>query len=286
MNTSRRQFIKKSGTALASAALLSQFPTHLYGTSKSQPFSFGFQVWTIREKLISDFSGTLKEMKKMGYSEVEMCSPLGYSTAGFSPLNKFSGAEMKQIFTDNGLVCTSSHYTMGELNESLDNRIEWASELGMKQMILSAFWFGKDASVDDYRKAAQELNLMAEKTQAAGLQMGFHNHHMEFETVDGELIYDALLEEFDPELVKMQFQVAVVDKGYHAADYFRANPGRFISAHLADYSPEKEAQVPVGQGMVDWPDFFEAAKVGGVKNFYVEMDPSFFQPSAEYLKST
>lgn len=284
MKTSRRQFIRKSGTALASAALLSQFPRHLYGAFKSQPFSFGFQVWTIRKKLISDFAGTLKEMKKLGYSEVEMCSPLGYSMAGFSPLNEISASEMKQIFTDNGLVCSSSHYTMGELKNSLDNRIEWASGLGMKQMILSAFWFGKDASVDDYRKAAQELNLMAEKTKAAGIQMGFHNHHMEFETIGGELIYDALLEELDPELVKMQFQVAVVDKGYHAADYFRANPGRFISAHLADYSPEKEAQVPVGQGMVDWSDFFEAAKVGGVQNFYVEMDPSFFQPSADFLK--
>jgi sugar phosphate isomerase/epimerase len=84
----------------------------------------------------------------------------------------------------------------------------------------------------------------------------------------------------------MQFQVAVVDIGYQAADYFRAHPGRYISAHLADYSTEKEAQVPVGQGIVNWPDFFEAAKVGGVKNFYVEMDPAFFKPSAEYLKRT
>lgn len=285
MSTSRRQFIKKSGTALASAALLSQLPLSLYGGSTSKPLSFGFQVWTIRKKLISDFPAALKEMKELGYSEVEMCSPLGYSLAGFAPLNEMTGSEMKQIISDNGLACTSSHFTMGELQKSLDNRIEWASELGMKQMILSAFWFGKDASVDDYRKAAQELNLMAEKTKAAGIQMGFHNHHMEFETIGDELIYDALLEELDPDLVKMQFQVAVVDIGYHAADYFRAHPGRFISAHLTDYSPEKEETVPVGQGMVDWSDFFKAAEVGGVQNFFVEIDPTFFNASAEYLTS-
>lgn len=286
MKTSRRQFIKKSGTALASAALLSQLPSSLYGGFTSSPFSFGFQVWTIRKELNSDFAGTLKEMKEMGYSEVEMCSPLGYSMAGFAPLNELSGSEMKQIISDNGLACTSSHFTIGELQKSLDNRIEWASEVGMKQMVLSAFWFGKDASVDEYRKAAQELNLMAEKTKAAGIQMGFHNHHMEFETIGEELIYDAILEELDPELVEMQFQVAVVDLGYHAADYFRAYPGRFISAHLTDYSIEKEATVPVGQGVVDWPDFFEAAKVGGVKNFFVEIDPTFFKASADYLVAT
>jgi sugar phosphate isomerase/epimerase len=234
--------------------------------------------------LIADFAGTLKAMNDLGYSEVEMCSPLGYSGSGFEPLNKMSGAEMKLIVEDNGMECTSSHFTSGELNESLDNRIEWATELGMKQMILSSFWLAEDASVDDYRKAAEKLNIMAEKTKAAGIQMGFHNHHMEFEKRGNELIYDALLETLDPELVKMQFQVAVVDIGYKAADYFRNHPGRFISAHLADYSQEKEKQVALGEGMVDWPDFFKAAKVGGVKNFYVEMDPLTFKPSANFLK--
>ena len=106
---------------------------------------------------------------------------------------------------------------------------------------------------------------------------------MEFEKRGDELIYNALLEQFDPDLVKMQFQVAVVDIGYHAADYFRRYPGRFISAHLADWSAETKKQVPIGQGVVDWKDFFEAAKTGGVKNFFVEMDPDTFKESAGYL---
>ncbi len=284
MKTTRRQFIKRSGTTLASAALLSQVPLSLLsGCSLKNDLSFGFQVWTIREKIISDFAATLKKMHAMGYSEVEMCSPLGYSGAGFEPLNKMTGAEMKNIMTDAGLACTSSHFTWGELQESLDDRIEWARGLGMKQMILSSFWLGDDATIDDYRKAAGKLNKIAETTQAAGIQMGFHNHHTEFSKIGDELIYDALLDEFDAALVKMQFQVAVVNIGYNAADYFRKHPGRFISAHLADYSTEKEDQVPIGQGIVDWEDFFKAAKKGGVKNFYVEMAPETFEESAAFL---
>jgi sugar phosphate isomerase/epimerase len=245
--------------------------------------NFGFQVWFIREKLVNNFAATLEEMAAMGYSEVEMCSPLGYSDSGFEPLNRMSGAEMRKIIEGAGLKCTSSHFNMGELRDHLDNRIEWASEVGMKQMVASSFSLGDDASVDDYRQAANELNGIAEKTKAAGIQMGFHNHHMEFEKRGDELIYDALLEEFDPALVKMQFQVAVVDIGYQAADYFRKYPGRFISAHLADWSVEKEDQVPIGQGVVDWKDFFKAAKKGGVKNFFVEMDPATFNESADFL---
>jgi sugar phosphate isomerase/epimerase len=283
MNTTRRNFIKTTGAAVGSAALFSQLPISMISCSSPKPKEFGFQVWTIREKLIADFPGTLKMMAGFGYKQVEMCSPLGYSSAGFEPLNSMTGTEMRKIIEEAGLTCVSSHYNMGELRESLDNRIEWATQLGMKQMVASSFWLPKDASVDDYRKSCDELNKIGEKTKAAGIQMVFHNHHMEFEKRGEELIYDEMLKVLDSDLVKMQFQVAVVNIGYKAADYFRNYPGRFQSAHLADWSAAKDAQVPIGQGDVDWKDFFEAAKIGGVKNFFVEMDPVTFEPSAKFL---
>ncbi len=137
--------------------------------------------------------------------------------------------------------------------------------------------------MDDWKKAAQELNVIGEKTKEAGIQMVYHNHHFEFQEIDGELIYPVLMEELDPELVKMQFQVAVINIGFKAQDYFRKYPGRFISAHLADYSTELEKSVPVGQGIVDWEDLFEAARTGGVQNFFVEMAPETFEESAKFL---
>ena len=169
MKTNRRSFLKNGGAALASAALLSSIPLNMLASlpvKKKHPF--GFQVWTIRESLFADFAGTLNEMAAMGYSEVEMCSPLGYSSAGFEPLNQLSNAEMRGIIDQSGLKCTSSHFNMGELRDSLDNRIEWASAMGMKQMVCSSFWLGDDASMDDYRRAAQELNEIGAKTKAAG----------------------------------------------------------------------------------------------------------------------
>ena len=286
MKISRRKFINNAGTAVGSAALFSQLPFGMIDctSSNSKPKDFGFQVWTIREKLVANFPGTLKEMVGMGYSQVEMCSPQGYSNSGFEPLNRMSGTEMKTIIEDAGLKCISSHFSMRELRDSLYNRIDWAIQLGMKQMVAASFWLLENSSIDDYRRSADELNYIGEKTKVAGIQMVFHNHHREFEKRGDELIYDALLNEFDPDLVKMQFQVAVVNIGYKAADYFRNYPERFISAHLSDWSDEKEAQVAIGRGVVDWDDFFEAAKTGGVKNYLVEMAPETFAPSAEFLK--
>jgi sugar phosphate isomerase/epimerase len=284
MKTTRRTFLKKSGAALASTALLSQMPLNMLAAGLAgEKLSFGFQVWTIRKDIISNFAETLKKMASMGYSEVEMCSPLGYSMSGFKPLNEMSGTEMKLIIEDAGLKCSSSHFNGGELRNSLENRIEWASQIGMKQMAQSMPSLPKNPTLDDWRKTAQELNQIGEKTKAAGIQMVYHNHHFEFEEIEGKLIYDLLLEELDPDLVKMQFQVAVIDKGFKAQDYLRKHPGRFISAHLADYSTEQEKQVPVGQGIVDWNDLFEASKTGGVKNYFVEMDPETFEESAQFL---
>ncbi len=278
--TSRREFLKRT----ASAAIITSLPWTISACGKKN-LSFGFQTWTLRERLGNDLPGTLKMMADMGYREVEFCSPLGYKGTPFEKFNSMSGSELSKIITDSGLICESSHYNIGEMREHLENRIEWSQQMGITQMIASSFWLPKEASLDDYRQACEELNTMGLKTKAAGIQAGFHNHHMEFEKIDGQLIYDVLLEELDPELVKMQFQVAVVNIGYQAADYFRKYPGRFISAHLADWSAEKEKQVPVGEGIVAWQDFFKAAKTGGVKNFFVEMDPATFESSAEFLKT-
>ena len=285
MESTRRDFIKTSSLALGAMTLFNKH-SFAMGTDENNLKSFGFQAWTIREDINKDLAGTCKKMSSYGYKEIEMCSPLGYTNSGFAPLNTLSGKELRKIIEDNGLVCTSSHFNLGELQDSLDNRIEWAHQLGMKQMMLSSFWLSKEEqTIENYRKAAAGLNIIAKKVKAAGLQMGFHNHHMEFEKRGNELIYDAILDALDPDLVKMQFQVAVANIGYNAADLFRKHPGRFISAHLSDWNKAKDVQVPLGQGIVDWPDFFEAAKIGGLRNFYVEMEPETFEPSAKFLKN-
>jgi hypothetical protein len=116
------------------------------------------------------------------------------------------------------------------------------------------------------------------------MQAGFHNHEFEFHKLDNQLIYDVLMHQFDPKLVKMQFQVEVIKLGYKAADYFKKYPGRFISAHLSDWNSDGNA-VPIGQGIVNWDEFFAATKKGGVKNCFVEMAYDTLKPSAEYLKA-
>jgi sugar phosphate isomerase/epimerase len=283
---SRRQFVMKSALGVGSALIASQIPLKLNGSPVNNTIKYpiGFQVWTIKDLLVKDFAGTLKSMADLGYQSVEMCSPPGYESSGFGPLMKLKPKEMLKVINDAGLIFESTHYGMDEFRKNLKERIEFAAESGQKQMILSSFGLTDKATMSDWMKAADELNKFGAETKKAGIQMGYHNHHGEFGKIDGELIYDSLMKQFDPDLVKMQFQVAVISIGYKAATYFEKYPGRFVSAHLADWSPADNKNVAIGKGIVDWKEFFTAAEIGGVKNVFVEMDPETFKDSAAYIK--
>jgi len=277
----RREFIGKSAMGTAGIFALLQIPGQLLSPYNDIPI--GFQTFPIRDILAKDFSGTLKMMAGLGYKQTEMCSPKGYESIGYGPLVNIKPGDMKKMINDAGLTCISCHFGFGEFADKLDERIEWSQSLGLTQMICSTFWLPKTATLKDYQDNADKLNKAAEKIKKAGMQAGFHNHDFEFVQLDGQLIYDALMARFDPDLVKMQFQTQVITLGYKAADYFKKYPGRFISSHLSDWTTDKK-EVPVGEGVIDWKEYFAAAKTAGVKNFFVEMALDKFKDSASYIQ--
>ena len=278
---SRRQFLGRSAAGIAALGYLARGAADLMADPLG--FPIGSQTWTVRESIGKDFDGTLRLLAADGYKAIEMCSPPGYEDTGFGPLMSIKAAEMRQRIHAAGLVCESCHYGFDELKEHLDERVAFAKELGLKQMIIASFGLPKDATLADWMRAADETNKLGERARQAGMLLGFHNHDFEFGKIGGQLIYDKLLSEFDPHAVKLQFQVAVVRLGYQAADYFEKYPGRFVSMHLADWSPEKKKQVPLGQGVVDWKKTFAAAKTGGVKDYFLEMDPDAMKSSLPFL---
>jgi sugar phosphate isomerase/epimerase len=278
---SRRGFLGKSVMGIAAAGYLTRGATGLRADPLGLPI--GCQTWPVRESIEKDFERTLRQLAAEGFQAIEMCSPPSYADSGFGSLVGMKASELRKKIHAASLKCESCHYGFAELKEHLDERTAYAKELGLKQMIIATFALPRGATLADWLRAADEANKLGERAHRAGIQLGFHNHNMEFAKLDGELIYDKLMGELDPHAVKMQFQVAVIELGYRAADYFEKYPGRFISMHLADWSPEKKTQVPLGQGVVDWKKTFAAARVGGVKNYFVEMDPEEMKASVPYL---
>jgi sugar phosphate isomerase/epimerase len=282
----RRRFIRQGAASLAAAGILPHLPQSVLAAARGIGMPIGYQSYVLRKELNDDFAGVLAKTAAMGYEHVEMCSPKGYSPHAFSKLTKYSGKELRKIIEDSGLKCWSSHFTWNELMGNLDERIAFAQEMGLQHMVASA---GLNGGMDDLKRKCEALNKVGEKVKSAGMIAGYHNHNGEFEAKkDGVPDYDIILQHLDPNLVKMQFQVAAIQVGFKAADYFRKHPARFISAHLQDYSKDDmKKQVVLGRGgVVDWKDFFKAAKTGGLKWVYVEMesDPGTLEGSVDYLK--
>jgi len=278
---SRRHFLGKTAAGLTAAGYFARQGGELRANPLGLPI--GCQTWEVRDTIGKDFDGTLRQLAADGFQTIEMCSPPGYKDLGFGPLAGMKASEMRERIQAAGLKCHSCHFGFTELKEHLDERLTFAKDLGLSQMIISTFWLPKGASLADWMGAAGEANKLGERTRQAGIQLGFHNHDFEFAKLDGQLIYDKLLGEFDPQAIKLQFQVAVIELGYQAADFFEKYPGRFISMHLADWSPAAKKQVPLGQGVVDWKRLFAAAPRAGIKNYFVEMDLDVMKASLPYL---
>ena len=300
---SRREFLNKAATDAAVAAFLAAGGARLYANPLGLPI--GSQTYPHRA-MIKDgnFAGLVKTFADIGVQRVELCSPLGYSD--FASLS--DGKQVKKILADHGLECESAHFGMRELREKQSESIAWAKDVGITQMITASLGAGNTPTMDDVKKAADEYNKIAAVAAKAGIQQGLHNEGFELSMVDGQRTYDVLMGLLDPKLVKFQFQMSTIGQGFVAADYFTKYPGRFISMHLQDVdlnatptpTPEPPAgqtargggrgrgrgvATSVGKGSIDWVKTFTAAKVGGVKNYFVEQNMDLTKESVAFLKT-
>jgi sugar phosphate isomerase/epimerase len=235
--------------------------------------------------IAQDFPGTIKQLADAGFQTIELCSPVGYADGGFGGLAKYKGAELRKILGDLGVKCHSSHFDIKELRENQAGRIAWAKDVGLTQMLVPSLDGPRNPTMDDVKKAAEEYNKMGEQAAKAGIQQGLHNERFEIATVDGRRVYDILLVLLDPKLVKFQFQVSEIRHGYDAAEYFTKYPGHFISMHVQGWSADARKIAAVGQDSLDWKKIFTAAKMGGVKNYFVEMDLDLMRASVPYLRA-
>jgi len=280
---SRRAFLQRAATNTAVAGLLSAGALKLRANPLGIPI--GCQTWPVRNMIAKDFPGTVKQLAGAGFQSIELCSPIGYADSGFAGLSKYSGAELRRILSDAGVECVSSHFGIEELRADQARSIAWAKDVGLTQMMVPSLDGPRHPTMDDVKRVADEYNKMGEQAAQAGIQQGLHNEDFELTMVDGKRTYDLLFGLLDPKLVKFQFQCSNISRGYDVAAYFMKYPGRFVSMHVQDWNPATRKEVAVGTGSLDWKKIFTAAKTGGIKNYYVEMNLDQMKASVPYLRS-
>ncbi|ADB29430.1 Xylose isomerase domain protein TIM barrel [Kribbella flavida DSM 17836] len=230
-------------------------------TDRSIPADgIGMHLYTMREALADDYPGTLRRLAEIGYRTVGVSGRFGHSAA-----------EIRSYADAAGLRIVLEHVGYQRLTDDWEGALADVHTLGGRWIVVPSLPV-ELRTPDGFREAAAAFNQAGEAARAAGLKLLFHNHGHDFAEVDGQVLFDILLAEVEPDLLGFELDLYwVVDGGKNPVDYFQQYPGRFPALHVKDMAADGSFE-DVGMGRLDFPAIFDRADRGGVEQWLVEHD--------------
>lgn len=281
MSTSRRNFLKTGGLSFAALAIGSK---NLFAGAPHETV-LAIQLYTVREDMTKDPSGTLKKLSDMGYRFVEHANYHDRKFYGYAP------TEFKRLLADYGMQMPSGHVQMlpddydfskNDFADKWKYTVDDAATVG--QLYLVSPWLddSKRKNMKDFKEYMDVFNKSGELCKKSGMKFGYHNHDFEFTTkIDGQLLYDLILTNTDPALVVQQLDMGnLYNGGFKAIDVAKKYPGRFEMMHVKDeilakkvVGKEKYESTILGQGVVGTKEVCQLGRTtGGTKYFIIEQE--------------
>ena len=258
---SRRSFLKETAFAGAGVFILPGFIRIPESAPKLK--KVGVQLYSVRKEMMADAVGTLKKLGQIGYQEIESAQSEKGNYYGLEP------KEIKKILKDQGMTLRSGHT---HIDKNWQKSIDEAAEAGQEYIICSVLP-SPGQTVGNYQKSAEMFNQAGEQCKKSGIMFGYHNHESEYDTVEGKVLYDVLLDNTNPGLVHMEMDLGwVIAAGKDPLAYFSKYPGRFPLWHLKDMSLTEKKSVEFGKGGVDIIGLMKQAKQAGMKYYFIEQE--------------
>ena len=234
----------------------------------------GIQLYSLREQIGKEgIEAVIQKVADAGYKKVE--------TYGYSKENGFWGLDANQfneLLKKHNLTSPSGHYGFdpiieGNNDEMLNAYIDAAKAIGQTYIIVPYLGDKLRQNADDYRKVAQALNKAGKKVSDAGLKLAYHNHDFEFKEFGDTTGYQVLLQETDPELVKMELDLYWAYRaGKDPVAMMQENPERFVMWHVKDMDKnDPKLNTEIGTGSIDYKTLFNKAS-DNVEHIYVEQE--------------
>jgi sugar phosphate isomerase/epimerase len=281
MKTNRRTFIRTGAIAAAGAVLMRN--TLLASPADPKKGMVGLQLYSIRDDMMKDALGSLKQLAAMGYKYVEHAN---YVNGKFY---KYEPKDFRKILDDLGLVMISGHTGFGprhwdetkkDLSDSWKKLVEDAAILGQKYVVSPSMDKSMYNTYDDLMKTLERFNKCGDLCNKSGMKFGYHNHDFEFSTVlNGKKMFDVIMETIDPEKVVIQLDTGnLYNGGAVALDVMNQYPGRFENLHVKDEikssgEGERFESCVLGEGIVNIKQLLElATKTGGTELYIIEQE--------------
>lgn len=270
-NIQRRSFIKKMGAlTLLSTTMGSQLASGSIVAKKE----IGLQLYSLREDIKGNVAGILEQVAAIGFKNLEAANYSDGKIYGMSP------AAIKKMVSDLGMTMQSAHVGGPGDFQGANHAaaMDWWKQAAEAHAAVGAEFLIKPSmpkpdTLKELEMWCNYYNQVGAIAKANGLVFGFHNHAREFEKIEGQVMYDFMLENTDPDLFCMELDVYWATKGgYDPVDYLKKYKGRFPLLHIKD---EEE----IGQsGEMDFKPIFKAAYAQGMKGYYVEVERYNHEP--------
>ncbi len=160
----------------------------------------GIQLYSVKEHLMKDGLGTMKEVADIGYKYIEPFSsnafPIGEAEKAYGlGMNR---ADAKAFLDSTGIQIAGGHYYYPGL-EAFEDICDYYAYLGAKN-----FGSGGDFYPGGRDELLRKIELMVKDAEIAkkyGLRYYYHNHFWEYQKFNGKTVMEIIAEETDPGLV-------------------------------------------------------------------------------------
>lgn len=198
----------------------------------------GLQLYSVRQALAADPRGTLEAIADTGYKYIEAANhdAMNDPGVGFG----VSAGEFRSKLDELGLSIVGCHINPLDVS-ILPRALEYQAELGNK-------YFGCDIEFFPYGdreyilRRAEVFNTIGELARQHGMAFYYHNHFQEFQRCGDQYVYEMILENTDPDLVKIEMDTYWMYRGgQDPLKWMERYADRIILLHQKDF-PEQSPQ--------------------------------------------
>ncbi|MBR5282001.1 MAG: sugar phosphate isomerase/epimerase [Alistipes sp.] len=228
----------------------------------------GLQLYSVHQDM-GDVAASLQKVADAGYNVVET---LGSPNCFGMPADEF-----RKLCNDKGLQIISTHTSIGMDDPNAMQKwhevFAGLKTMGASYCVIPGFNLGRN--LEELKAVCNYFNEVGKIGKEYGIKLGYHNHSHEYNEMEGQVMWEYMIENTDPDLVFFQMDVYWTTRGgKDPVEYLKKYPKRIHMLHIKD-------ELVIGDsGKIDFEAIFKQFYKNGWKDYVVEQEMPYDRNSS------